>query len=101
MSKKKHKHKHEDDNSLDFEFEEMLELRTRDITYKDFKLLQNVRENGVIPLFEITNLSIETGLSSTIVLQILRDYTFLLKKFTKQPSYMKRSKIEEYDNEDW
>ena len=40
-----------------------------------------VKEERIIPLYETWNLSVATGLTSTMVFEIQRDYTFLSKKF--------------------
>ena len=78
MSKKKKEPKRDIANEID-EFE----CRIKEVSEEEFWIYKEVRDEGIIPIYEMRNLAEATGLDINKILIISDNYIGLCRKFDK------------------
>ena len=91
MSKKKNKQQEMEREQERLKEIDWFESRCHDVTREEFERYKEVREEGKIPLYEISNFMKATDLSSDRLFKILNNYHYLVKKF-KDPVINKKKK---------
>lgn len=58
-----------------------LNRNVKDITIEEFEKYKQIKENGIIPLYEVRQIIEATGLNSYKLTRIMDNYSYLYNKF--------------------